>query len=84
MIFSALWPFKFGNDSVKSCFLSPVRLSPENQDLNERVRLSPAFFVNHFQDLTVTGVYTDLKLCSLRIQSKQVRDSWKFALVKSF
>ena len=42
--------------SVKSCFLSPVRLSPENQDLNERVRLSPAFFVNHFQDLTVTGV----------------------------
>ena len=36
--------------------LSPVRLSPENQDLNERVRLSPAFFGYHFQDLSVTGV----------------------------
>ena len=37
--------------------LSPVfstwdRLSPEKQDLNERDRLSPAFFADHFQDLT--------------------------------
>ena len=32
--------------------LSPVQLSPENQDLSERVRLSPAFFAYHFQDLT--------------------------------
>ena len=32
--------------------LSPVRLSPDFQDLSKRVRLSPAFFAYHFQDLT--------------------------------
>ena len=32
--------------------LSRVWLSPEKQDLNERDRLSPAFFADHFQDLT--------------------------------
>ena len=51
-----LSPIWLGPVCLSPVFLSPVRLSPENQDLNERVRLSPAFFVNHFQDLTVTGV----------------------------
>ena len=41
-------PKVIAESTTQSKYYTPSRLSP--------VRLIPAFFVNHFQDLTMTGV----------------------------